>query len=97
MDDGKKLNASVKSFWTGQHTSGHRGLVLLNDTIHHCANTGDWTPMARFIAGAGMDRSKIALIVRAAFGDQMAYKRDPKHECGGKFEKKWPGEKFDLA
>jgi hypothetical protein len=92
----KSLSQQVKSFWTNQHTSGHTGLVLLNKCIENVAVNRDWDALARFVAGAGVDRPKIGLIIRVAFGDKLRYAKDAKHPAGGKFKMGWEGQ-FDLA
>jgi hypothetical protein len=90
------LSSKVKAFWTKQHTAGHAGLQLLDACIQHTAEHRDWDALSRFMSASGVDKPKIALIVKAAFGDAIEYKVDKKHETGGRFTLKWDGA-FNLA
>ena len=88
----KDLNAKVKTYWTNRGKNAHVGLVMAHECIEHLARHRDWTPLSRFMTLAGADKPKIALLVRAAFGDAVSYKVDKNHETGGRFTLNFEGE-----
>jgi hypothetical protein len=96
----KNIHATIKRFWTGQHKAGHNGLVMLDQLMHHWANTNDWTPLGRFLCLAGKEKPALWAMVRVAFGpDRVKSKADKeKSEFGFKLERVgWKAGEFDLS
>jgi hypothetical protein len=96
-NNGKALNKSIKAFWTNQHNSGHKGLLMLQETMQHWQQHGDWTPLARFLSLSGQDKANLWRIVQMAFGvDNVKYKMDKKADVPIRLE--MPDRKdFNLA
>jgi hypothetical protein len=88
----KSFTARNKSFWDARGKSDKTGLTLLDEAITHLAEHNNWDNLSRFISRAGAlnatDRGKIVAVVRAAFGDQVSYKKDAAHPTGGKIKVK---------
>jgi len=83
------LTKQVKSIWTQRGTQDKRILEVLDQCVHQLAGeANNWDPLARFLALAtahnAADGSRCKAIVRAAFGDQITYKVDKNHACGGR-------------
>jgi hypothetical protein len=98
MDDVKTLNRNIKTYWTNQHNSGHKGLLYLNEAMLHFAKHGDWTPLARMLALADKEKSILWAIVRMSFGEaNVSSKPDKKGEFGFKLVKGWEGNDFPLG
>ncbi len=95
--DVKQLNKNIKTFWTTQHKAGQKGLIMLDETMQHFAEHGDWTPLARFLALSGKEKASLFKIVKAAFGpENISSKADKKTEFGFRLVKGWEGNGFDL-
>lgn len=93
------LNKMVKSFWDGRVRSGHNGLVLLDQIFDHVAEHRDWDSLALFVARSDADRSKVARLIKARFGDQLVFdtKKAKKHPTGVAFKMTWAdGEKPNI-
>jgi hypothetical protein len=87
------LTKQVKSIWTQRGTQDKRILEVLDQCVHQLAGeANNWDPLARFLALAtahnAADGSRCKAIVRAAFGDQITYKVDKNHACGGRITPK---------
>jgi len=93
----KSLFVQAGDFWNKHVKLDKEGLVLLDKTIQRVVEYRDWDALSRFISRAGMDKPKVARIVRAAFGDSLTYKTDTSHSSGGVIKMKWPADqKFVL-
>lgn len=93
----KSLSTEAKTYWSNRHKSGHSGLVLLAKCIENVAANRDWDALATFVAGAGVDRPKIGLIIRVAFGDKLKLVKNKEHKSGLSFKMAWTAaEGFDL-
>jgi hypothetical protein len=86
MQKEKSFTARNKSFWDARGKSDKTGLTLLDEAITNLAEHNNWDNLSRFISRAGAlnatDRGKIVAVVRAAFGDQVSYKKSD-HPTGG--------------
>lgn len=87
------LKAQVGRYFAAREKNSVAGLVLLDACIKRVAEHRDWDALARFVARANMADvgPRVKRIIRAAFGDDLTYKADKKHETGGRFEMKWDG------
>lgn len=82
------LNKRVGTYWTNRSKMDKTGLVLLDECIINLSDNKNWDPLSRFISRSAAlnssDRSRVMGVVRAAFGDQITYKKDASHPTGGK-------------
>lgn len=92
------LDVQVKDYFVRRSENGAEGLKLLVMSIERTAKHRDWDALSRFITSAlqSSSRAKVVKIVRAAFGDKLTYKSNPKHDTGGTIVMGWEGE-FNLA
>lgn len=92
------LDTQVKDYFGRRVENGVEGLKLLVTCIERTAKHRDWDALARFMTLASKtesSRARVAKIVRAAFGDKLTYKSNPKHDTGGTMVMGWDGE-FNL-
>jgi hypothetical protein len=86
------LNKRVGQYWTNRSKMDSNGLVLLDETINNLVANQNWDPLSRFVSRSAalnaQDRSKVMAVIRAAFGDQIIYKKDTDHPTGGRITMK---------
>lgn len=87
------LDQQVKDYFDTRKQNGHAGLVLLDQCIQRCAKHRDWDGLSRFIGLSvqSSSKSKVVKIVRAAFGNKLAWKANKKHDTGGQVAIMWEG------
>lgn len=86
------LTSRVRNYWKRRGSVDKDGLVLLDEVIRNFYEHKNWDNLSRFISHAQAlntgDKSKVMGVIRAAFGDQITYKKDPKHATGGRINVK---------
>lgn len=88
----KSLFQQAGDFWTKNGKLNKEGLVLLDKCIQRVASKDcDKDALTRFISRSGMDQPKVARIVRAAFGNDLSYKKDATKPAGGVMKHNWNG------
>ena len=88
----KSLFDQAGAFWSRNTKLNAEGLVLLDKLIQRVASVDcDKDALTRFIARAGMDRSKVGRIVQAAFGKDLTFKADATKAAGGVMNHNWHG------
>jgi hypothetical protein len=60
---------AIRSYWTLRGKNGHKGLVLLDEAMHHWTKTGDWTKLGLFLKLSGANKAKLTKIMKLAFGE----------------------------
>lgn len=91
------LDVRAQNYWAGRKANGVEGLALLDKCIERCAKHRDWDALSRFLvqSRAHGQGARVGSIIRAAFGNRIAFKGNVKHPTGGTFVLMWEGA-FDL-
>lgn len=92
MELEKNLTAATKRVWDKRGANEREVMDVLDRCIQQFAGAKNWSNLSLFISTSSKananDRSKIMAIVRAAFGDQIIYKKDAAHKTGGRITMK---------
>jgi hypothetical protein len=85
------FDAEVQTYWANRKANGAEGLKLLHKCIEDTAKHRSWDGLSRFftLAKKHGQGPRVALIIRAAFGDKLTYKANAKHPTGGEFIIGW--------
>lgn len=89
------LDIQAQVYWAGRKANGAEGLALLHACIERCAKHRDWDALSRFLVKAREhgQGTRVATIIRAAFGDKLTFKANSKHPTGGIFTLGWAADK----
>lgn len=89
----KSLFQQVGDHWTKSGKLDKAGLVLLDACIQRVASKDcDKDALTRFVSRSGIHMPKITRIIRAAFGNDLSYKKDATKAAGGVMKHNWKGD-----